>query len=64
MSSLASVVMTPPSMLFPFEDRLQRALEDMRIGRPVILVDDFDRENEADLIVAAETISVATMARS
>jgi 3,4-dihydroxy 2-butanone 4-phosphate synthase len=34
----------------------------MRLGRPVILVDDFDRENEADLIVAAESISVPTMA--
>jgi 3,4-dihydroxy 2-butanone 4-phosphate synthase len=34
----------------------------MRLGRPIVLVDDFDRENEADLVVAAETISVATMA--
>jgi 3,4-dihydroxy 2-butanone 4-phosphate synthase len=31
-------------------------------GRPVILVDDFARENEADLIAAAESISVPTMA--
>jgi 3,4-dihydroxy 2-butanone 4-phosphate synthase len=46
----------------PFEERLHRALDDMRLGRPVILVDDYDRENEADLIAAAETISVATMA--
>jgi 3,4-dihydroxy 2-butanone 4-phosphate synthase len=45
-----------------FEERLHRALDDMRLGRPVILVDDFDRENEADLIAAAETISVPTMA--
>jgi 3,4-dihydroxy 2-butanone 4-phosphate synthase len=45
-----------------FEERLHRALDDMRLGRPVILVDDFDRENEADLITAAETISVPTMA--
>ncbi len=34
----------------------------MRRGHPVILVDDFDRENEADLIVAAERISVPAMA--
>jgi 3,4-dihydroxy 2-butanone 4-phosphate synthase len=34
----------------------------MRQGHPVILVDDFDRENEADLIVAAEKISVTSMA--
>jgi 3,4-dihydroxy 2-butanone 4-phosphate synthase len=45
-----------------FEERLRQALEDMRRGRPVILVDDFDRENEADLITAAETITVQTMA--
>jgi 3,4-dihydroxy 2-butanone 4-phosphate synthase len=46
----------------PFEERFRRALNDMRRGLPVILVDDFDRENEADLIAAAETISVPTMA--
>jgi 3,4-dihydroxy 2-butanone 4-phosphate synthase len=34
----------------------------MRRGHPIILMDDFDRENEADLIVAAEKISVQTMA--
>lgn len=31
-------------------------------GHPVILVDDFDRENEADLIVAAEKITTPVMA--
>lgn len=40
----------------------QRALEAMRAGRPVILLDDSDRENEGDLIVAAERLTVATMA--
>jgi len=34
----------------------------MRRGHPVILVDDFDRENEADLILAAEKVSPRTMA--
>jgi len=34
----------------------------MRLGHPVILVDDFDRENEADLIVAAEKITAKSMA--
>ncbi len=62
MLSFPSVATTPPSAAFPFEERFHRALEDMRRGRPVILVDDFDRENEADLIAAAETISVRTMA--
>lgn len=47
----------------PFEQRLQRALADLRQGRPVLLTDDFDRENEADLIVAADKISTEAMAR-
>ncbi len=46
----------------PFNERLERALNDMRTGRPVILVDDYDRENEADLIVAAEKVSETSMA--
>lgn len=57
-----SVATTLHSAAFPFAERFHRALADMRRGRPVILVDNFDRENEADLIVAAETISVPTMA--
>ncbi|OON60409.1 3,4-dihydroxy-2-butanone-4-phosphate synthase [Massilia sp. KIM] len=44
------------------EGRIQGALEAMRAGVPVILLDDFDRENEADLIVAAEKITVESMA--
>ena len=60
--SFPSIATELQSATFPFEERLHRALNDMRLGRPVILVDDFDRENEADLIAAAETISVPTMA--
>jgi len=60
--SFPSVVTTLQCAVSPFEVRLNRALNDMCRGRPVILVDDFDRENEADLIAAAETISVPTMA--
>lgn len=44
------------------ELRLADALAAMRRGRPVILIDDSDRENEADLIVAAENLTVPTMA--
>ena len=62
MLSFPSAITTFQSPVLSFEDRLQRALEDMRVGRPIILVDDFDRENEADLVAAAETISVPTMA--
>jgi len=47
----------------PSEQRVLQALEDMRQGKPVLVMDDFDRENEADLIVAAETLNVETMAR-
>jgi 3,4-dihydroxy 2-butanone 4-phosphate synthase len=62
MLSFPSVVTTLQYAESSFEDRLHRALDDMRRGRPAILVDDFDRENEADLIAAAETISVQAMA--
>lgn len=59
-------VNTPPAItdlpVLPVAQRIQRALSDMRAGRPVILCDDFDRENEADLIVAAEKIDVTSMA--
>ncbi|NYE59279.1 3,4-dihydroxy 2-butanone 4-phosphate synthase [Duganella sp. 1224] len=44
------------------EGRIHAALDAMRAGVPVILLDDFDRENEADLIVAAEKMTVHTMA--
>lgn len=44
------------------EGRIAAALDAMRSGIPVILLDDFDRENEADLIVAAEHITSDTMA--
>lgn len=45
------------------EQRIQQALADIRQGKPILVMDDFDRENEADLIVAAETLNVETMAR-
>ncbi|WP_139994610.1 bifunctional 3,4-dihydroxy-2-butanone-4-phosphate synthase/GTP cyclohydrolase II [Paenibacillus paridis] len=37
----------------PF-DRIEDALEDLKLGKPVIVVDDEDRENEGDLIALAE----------
>jgi 3,4-dihydroxy 2-butanone 4-phosphate synthase len=61
MSSLSAAAILDSASL-PFEQRFSRALADMRRGHPVILVDDFDRENEADLIVAAERLSNASMA--
>jgi 3,4-dihydroxy 2-butanone 4-phosphate synthase / GTP cyclohydrolase II len=38
-------------------ERVQRALEEIRSGRMVILVDDEDRENEGDLVFAAELVT-------
>jgi len=62
MSVSVSSYTIPGIAAIPFEGRFQQALEDMRSGHPVILMDDFDRENEADLIVAAEKISIPAMA--
>ena len=35
-------------------DSIERAIADIKAGRPVVVVDDEDRENEGDLIFAAE----------
>ncbi len=61
-ASLTPVPFEPLTTL-PFEQRLARAFDDLRRGRPVLLMDDDDRENEADLILSAETIGVDEMAR-
>lgn len=37
--------------------RVNEAIEEIRSGRPVILVDDEDRENEGDIVIAAEKIT-------
>ncbi len=37
--------------------RVELAVEDIRAGKMVILVDDEDRENEGDLVIAAEKIT-------
>ena len=42
-------------------ERVHRALEDIRAGRMVILVDDEDRENEGDLVMAAEKVTPETI---
>ncbi len=64
--SFLPAVSEPANAAHSFAERFEQALHDMRRGHPVILVDDFDRENEGDLIVAAEKItpqSMATMIR-
>jgi 3,4-dihydroxy 2-butanone 4-phosphate synthase/GTP cyclohydrolase II len=40
-------------------ERVNRALDEVRAGRMVILVDDEDRENEGDLTMAAELVTAA-----
>ena len=49
--------MTPPA-----GSRLERALTELRRGRPVLVLDDEDREDEGDLVVAAELMTDETMA--
>ncbi len=48
--------------LFSEQTRIIAAIEAMKIGCPVIMMDDLDRENEADLVVSAEKLTEATMA--
>ncbi|WP_417515082.1 3,4-dihydroxy-2-butanone-4-phosphate synthase [Minwuia sp.] len=43
-------------------ERVEKALEAFRLGNGVLVVDDEDRENEGDLIFAAETVSERQMA--
>ena len=40
---------------------VERAIEETRRGRPVVVVDDEDRENEGDLILAAERATPETI---
>lgn len=44
-----------------FQD-VTRAIEALRQGRGILVTDDLDRENEGDLIFAAETLTVPQMA--
>ncbi|HHQ6615297.1 TPA: 3,4-dihydroxy-2-butanone-4-phosphate synthase [Serratia fonticola] len=44
------------------EERVERALDALRKGRGVMVLDDENRENEGDMIFAAETMTVEQMA--
>ncbi|MFL5426571.1 MAG: 3,4-dihydroxy-2-butanone-4-phosphate synthase, partial [Myxococcales bacterium] len=37
--------------------RVDKALDELRAGRMVILVDDAERENEGDLVLAAQYVT-------
>ncbi len=39
------------------EGRVRRAVDAIRAGRMVVLTDDEDRENEGDLVLAAEAVT-------
>ena len=43
--------------------RIDAAIAAMRAGIPVVMLDDHDRENEADLVLAADTLTRDVMAR-
>lgn len=51
--------LTPPAMreTKPVFDRIEDAVEDLKRGRLVIVVDDEDRENEGDFVCAAEAVT-------
>jgi 3,4-dihydroxy 2-butanone 4-phosphate synthase len=51
----------PPPHLAPLAT-VEQALDALRAGRGILVVDDEDRENEGDMIFAAETLTEAQMA--
>ena len=63
MSVCLDTIPHPPASANLPHPRMRRALDAMRAGRPVVLFDDDERENEADLVVAAQCLTVPTMAR-
>lgn len=55
--------MTPPLSPDPVRfDPVSRAIADLAIGRPVVVVDDERRENEGDLVIAASTATAEVLA--
>ncbi len=46
---------TTPILPSPALDSVEQAIKDIAAGRPVVVVDDADRENEGDLVFAAES---------
>ncbi|MBR2757651.1 MAG: 3,4-dihydroxy-2-butanone-4-phosphate synthase [Exiguobacterium sp.] len=42
-------------------DSIERAIEELRRGRPIIVVDDEDRENEGDFVVLGDKMTQETM---
>jgi 3,4-dihydroxy 2-butanone 4-phosphate synthase / GTP cyclohydrolase II len=59
---LGEPVTDEPVLGEPVLDEVERAIQDIADGRPVVVVDDADRENEGDIIVAASKMTPALMA--
>jgi 3,4-dihydroxy 2-butanone 4-phosphate synthase/GTP cyclohydrolase II len=38
-------------------DKIEEAIEDIRAGKIIIVVDDEDRENEGDFVMAADKVT-------
>jgi 3,4-dihydroxy 2-butanone 4-phosphate synthase/GTP cyclohydrolase II len=55
MNSAAGSVVAPGSLLT--DQRVLRAVEELRAGGAVVVTDDADRENEGDLVIAAQFVS-------
>src|SRR5437870_2215292 len=45
----------------PVFDSIEVLLDEVRAGRPVIVTDDTDRENEGDLVIAAQRATAQTV---
>lgn len=61
--AIAPSLPNAPNSATTLHERIHTALDAVRAGIPVVLTDDDDRENEADLILAAERLTEATMAQ-
>jgi 3,4-dihydroxy 2-butanone 4-phosphate synthase/GTP cyclohydrolase II len=50
---------SPPAKVnkSPYVVSIEEAIEEIRAGRMIILMDDEDRENEGDLCMAAEAVT-------
>jgi 3,4-dihydroxy 2-butanone 4-phosphate synthase/GTP cyclohydrolase II len=51
-----------PILPGPQLDSVEQAIKDIATGRPVVVVDDADRENEGDLVFAAEAATPELLA--
>lgn len=60
--SSSLTVSSPPSLQEVVLDSVESAIEAIQRGEFVVVVDDMDRENEGDLIIAAEKITTEGMA--